>query len=105
MFKTTFIAGIVSAMAITAAYAEENKSFGCTEAHLKQMDTLAAQFTGEKKQAIEKHLQMSKDAFAKGDTEGCLQHMQEAQLVMGISESNNADAAEGAAGSEQSGAH
>ena len=104
MFKTTFIAGVLSAMVITAAYAAESKSLGCTEAHFKQMDTLAAQFTGEKQQVVEKHLQMSKDAFAKGDTEGCLQHMQEAQLVIGISELGNGDAAEGANG-EKSGAH
>ena len=84
MFKTILIAGVVSAMALAAtAYAAQDESLECTEAHFKQMDTIAAQLTGDRKQAAEKHLQMSKDAFAKGDSQGCLQHMQEAHLAMG----------------------
>jgi hypothetical protein len=72
------------------------------------MDTIAAQLTGDRKQAAEKHLQMSKDAFAKGDTQGCLQHMQETHLAMGLSESGKTGktgAAEGATGGGTSGSY
>jgi hypothetical protein len=52
---------------------------------MAQMDAQVAKMTdATKKKAAQEHLQASKDAMKKGDTAGCIKHMEEAHKSMGI---------------------
>ena len=59
---------------------------GCTDAHMAQMDSMIAKMSdAAKKMEATSHLHMSKAAIKKGDTAGCMKHMQEAHKVIGLS--------------------
>jgi hypothetical protein len=83
MFKTSALAAALVAIAVLSpAYAAENL---CTDAHMKQMDDLIAKMTNAtKKKEATTHLDISKAAMKKGDTEGCMRHMQKAHKAMGM---------------------
>ena len=52
---------------------------------MKQMDDMIAKMTdAAKKEEATSHLDMSKAAMKKGDTAGCMKHMQEAHKAMGL---------------------
>ena len=52
---------------------------------MKQMDDMIAKMTdAAKKGQATSHLDMSKAAMKKGDTAGCMKHMQEAHKAMGL---------------------
>jgi hypothetical protein len=57
----------------------------CNEAHMKQMDGMIAKMTdAAKKKEATTALDMSKAAMKKGDTAGCMKHMDEAHKAMGM---------------------
>jgi hypothetical protein len=57
----------------------------CNDAHMKQMDEMIAKMTdAAKKKEATTHLDMSKAAMKKGDTAGCMKHMNEAHKAMGM---------------------
>jgi hypothetical protein len=83
MFKKSSMAALVAAIAaFSPAYAAQNL---CTDAHMAQMDGLSAKMTdATKKKEATMHLDMSKAAMKKGDTAGCMKHMDEAHKAMGM---------------------
>ena len=57
----------------------------CNDAHMKQMDGMIAEMTdAAKKKEATTALDMSKAAMKKGDTAGCMKHMNEAHKAMGM---------------------
>ena len=51
---------------------------------MKQMDGMIAKMTDAKKKEATTALDMSKAAMKKGDTAGCMKHMDEAHKAMGM---------------------
>ncbi len=83
MLKTLLIAAFTAALVLSPAYAGASKE--CTDEHMKQMDDMIAKMTdAAKKKEATSHLDMSKAAMNKGDTAGCMKHMQEAHKAMGL---------------------
>jgi hypothetical protein len=83
MLKTLLIAASTAVLVLTPAYAGASKE--CTDEHMKQMDDMIAKMTdAAKKEEATSHLDMSKAAMKKGDTAGCMKHMQEAHKAMGL---------------------
>jgi hypothetical protein len=83
MLKTLLIAASTAALVLSSAYAGASKE--CTDEHMKQMDDMIAKMTdAAKKKEATSHLDMSKAAMNKGDTAGCMKHMQEAHKAMGL---------------------
>ena len=83
MLKTLLIAASTAALVLTPAYAGASKE--CTDEHMKQMDDMISKMTdAAKKEEATSHLDMSKAAMKKGDTAGCMKHMQEAHKAMGL---------------------
>ena len=83
MLKTLLLAACTAALVLTPAYAGASKE--CTDEHMKQMDNMIAKMTdAAKKEEATSHLDMSKAAMKKGDTAGCMKHMQEAHKAMGL---------------------
>jgi len=57
----------------------------CNDAHMKQMDDMIAKMTdATKKKEATTALDLSKAAMKKGDTAGCMKHMNEAHKAMGL---------------------
>jgi hypothetical protein len=84
MHKVPLLVAFVAVMTFGPAYGQGNKDW-CTDAHMAQMDAQVAKMTdATKKKAAQEHLQASKDAMKKGDTAGCIKHMEEAHKSMGI---------------------
>jgi hypothetical protein len=82
MFKTSALAALVAITALSPAYAAQDL---CNDAHMKQMDDMIAKMTdATKKKEATMHLDMSKAAMKKGDTAGCMKHMDEAHKAMGM---------------------
>ena len=83
MLKTLLIAASTAALVLTPAYAGASKE--CTDEHMKQMDDMIAKMTdaAKMKEAMTA-LDMSKAAMKKGDTAGCMKHMDEAHKAMGM---------------------
>ena len=80
----SIIATFVAVIAMSPAYGQDDKHW-CTDAHMQQMDAEVAKMTDEaKKKSAMEHLQASKDAMDKGDTAGCVQHMEQAHKDMGL---------------------
>ena len=82
MFKTSLVIAFLAGMALSPAYAAQDV---CNDAHMKKMDDMIAKMTdaGKKKEATAV-LDMSKAAMKKGDTAGCMKHMEEAHKAMGL---------------------
>jgi hypothetical protein len=76
----------LSALAWTPAYAEDDKAkTWCTDAHMQEMSSsIAAMTDADKQKEAQSHLDMSKDAMQKGDSAGCVQHMEETHKAMGL---------------------
>ena len=84
MKGTSIVLAVLAAMAIAPAFAQDHKDW-CTDAHMKQMDADVAKMTDAKMQTSAKmHLDESKAAMKKNDTEGCIKHMEEAHKAMGM---------------------
>jgi hypothetical protein len=72
----------LAGMALSPAYAAKDL---CNDAHMKQMDGMIAKMTdASKKREATAALDMSKAAMKKGDTAGCMKHMEEAHKAMGL---------------------
>ena len=81
MLKTLPVATFVALLSVTPAYAADL----CNDAHMKQMDGMIAKMTdAAKKKEATTALDMSKAAMKKGDTAGCMKHMDEAHKAMGM---------------------
>jgi len=75
MLKTSLMAAFMVVLAIGPAYAAQDL---CNDAHMKQMDGMIAKMTdAAKKKEATTALDMSKAAMKKGDTAGCMKHMEE----------------------------
>jgi hypothetical protein len=82
MIKTSLLAAFLSILAFPPAYAAQDL---CNDAHMKQMDGMIAKMTdAAKKKEATTALDMSKAAMKKGDTAGCMKHMEEAHKAMGL---------------------
>ena len=83
MVKALLMAACTAALVLSPAFAGASKE--CTDEHMKQMDSMIAKMAdaAKKKEAIS-HLDMSKAAMKKGDTAGCMKHMQETHKAMGL---------------------
>jgi hypothetical protein len=82
MLKTSVLAAFLAIVALSPAYAAQDL---CNEAHMKQMDDMIAKMTdATKKKEATTALDMSKAAMKKGDTAGCMKHMDEAHKAMGM---------------------
>ena len=82
MLKTSVSAALLAIAALSPAYAAQDL---CNEAHMKQMDGMIAKMTdATKKKEATTALDMSKAAMKKGDTAGCMKHMDEAHKAMGL---------------------
>ena len=82
MLKTSVLAAFLAIVALSPAYAAQDL---CNEAHMKQMDDMIAKMTdATKKKEATTALDMSKAAMTKGDTAGCMKHMDEAHKAMGL---------------------
>jgi hypothetical protein len=83
MRKTTRLATFIAVTALFPAYA--GAADLCNDAHMKQMDGMIAKMTdAAKKKVATTALDMSKAAMKKGDTAGCMKHMDEAHKAMGM---------------------
>jgi hypothetical protein len=82
----TLIVAFGALMALTPAYGQADKEYHwCTDTHMQQMDRDVAKMTdAAKKKSATEHLQQSKDAMKKGDTDGCIKHMEAAHKDMGL---------------------
>jgi hypothetical protein len=82
MLKMSLMAAFMVVLAIAPAYAAQDL---CNDAHMKQMDGMIAKITdASKKKEATAALDMSKAAMKKGDTAGCMKHMEEAHKAMGL---------------------
>ena len=82
MLKTSVSAALLAIAALSPAYAAQDL---CNEAHMKQMDGMITKMTdATKKKEAATALDMSKAAMKKGDTAGCMKHMDEAHKAMGL---------------------
>jgi hypothetical protein len=82
MLKTSVLAAFLAVIALSPAYAAQDL---CNDAHMKQMDDMIAKMTdATKKKEATTALDMSKAAMKKGDTAGCMKHMNEAHKAMGM---------------------
>src|SRR6478752_9034590 len=82
MPKAISIAAFVTMMALAPAYSAETPK-ECTDAHMKQMDTMIAKMTdATKKKEATTALDMSKAEMKKGNMEGCMKYMKEAHTAM-----------------------
>jgi hypothetical protein len=82
MFKTSVFAAFLTILALSPAYAAQDL---CNDAHMKQMDDMIAKMTDTtKKKEATTALDVSKAAMKKGDTAGCMKHMEEAHKAMGL---------------------
>ena len=82
MFKTSALAAFLAILALSPAYAAQDL---CNDTHMKQMDDMIAKMTdATKKKEATTALDMSKAAMMKGDTAGCMKHMEEAHKAMGL---------------------
>ena len=86
MRKTAWTIALLSALAWTPAYAQDDKAKDwCTDAHMQEMDSSISAMTDAAKQKEAKsHLDMSREAMQKGDMPGCVQHMKETHKAMGL---------------------
>jgi hypothetical protein len=76
LLKTSFVAALMVVLAIGLVYAAQDL---CDDAHMKQMDDMIAKMTdAAKKKEATTALDLSKAAMKKGDTAGCMKHMEEA---------------------------
>jgi hypothetical protein len=75
------LAAALAAVIAGPAYAQDL----CNDAHMKQMDKMVADMTDAMKQKeAMAALDQSKAAMQKGDTAGCMQHMNAAHKAMGM---------------------
>ena len=75
MLKLSLMAAFMVVLAIGPAYAAPDL---CNDAHMKQMDDMIAKMTDTAKmKEATTALDMSKAAMKKGDTTGCMKHMEE----------------------------
>ena len=82
MLKMSVLATFLAILALSPAFAAQDL---CNEAHMKQMDGMIAKMTdATKKKEAATALDMSKAAMKKGDTAGCMKHMDEAHKAMGL---------------------
>jgi hypothetical protein len=82
MFKTSVLAAFLAIAALSPAYSAQDL---CNDAHMKQMDDMIAKMTdAAKKKEATTALDMSKGAMKKGDTAGCMKHMEDAHKAMGL---------------------
>ena len=82
MLKMSVLATFLAILALSPAFAAQDL---CNEAHMKQMDGMIAKMTDDTKQKeATTALDMSKAAMKKGDTAGCMKHMDEAHKAMGL---------------------
>ena len=82
MLKASFVAVFLTTMAFSPAFAAQDL---CNDAHMKQMDDMIAKMTdAAKKKEATMHLDMSKAEMKKGNTAGCMEHMNEAHKAMGM---------------------
>jgi hypothetical protein len=82
MFKASIVTAFLAVMAFSPAYAAQDL---CNDAHMKKMDDMIAKMTdASKKKEATAALDMSKAAMKKGDTAGCMKHMDEAHKAMGL---------------------
>jgi hypothetical protein len=83
MFKAARLVTFIAVTALLPAYA--GAADLCNDAHMKQMDGMIAKMTdAAKKKEATTALDMSKAAMKKGDTAGCMKHMDEAHKAMGL---------------------
>jgi hypothetical protein len=84
MLRVTVLAVSAALIALAPAYGQDKEAW-CTDAHMKQMDADIDKMTDAKMQESAKmHLDQSKAAMKKKDTEGCIKHMEEAHKAMGL---------------------
>jgi hypothetical protein len=82
MLKASFVAAFLTTMTFSPAFAAQDL---CNDAHMKQMDDMIAKMTdAAKKKEATMHLDMSKAEMKKGNTAGCMEHMNEAHKAMGM---------------------
>ena len=81
MLKMSVLATFLAILALSPAFAAQDL---CNEAHMKQMDGMIAKMTDATKQKEATTADMSKAAMKKGDTAGCMKHMDEAHKAMGL---------------------
>jgi hypothetical protein len=83
MLTKLLAAAVITATTLWTALAAAQDL--CNDAHMKQMDEMIAKMTdAAKKKEATTHLDMSKAAMKKGDTAGCMKHMNEAHKAMGM---------------------
>jgi hypothetical protein len=82
MFKTSVLAAFLAIAALSPANSAQDL---CNNAHMKKMDDMIAKMTdAAKKKEATTALDMSKAAMKKGDTAGCMKHMEDAHKAMGL---------------------
>ena len=82
MLKTSVLGAFLAVVALSPAYAAQDL---CNDAHMNQMDDMITKMTdAAKKKEATTALDMSKAAMKKGDTAGCMKHMDEAHKAMGL---------------------
>jgi hypothetical protein len=83
MFTRLFVAGFITVTTFSTAFAGAQDL--CNDAHMKKMDEMIAKMTdAAKKKEATTHLEMSKAEMKKGNTAGCMKHMNEAHKAMGM---------------------
>jgi hypothetical protein len=83
MFPKLVAAAFITAIVFSTHFAGAQDL--CNDAHMKQMDDMIAKMTdAAKKKEATTALDMSKAAMKKGDTAGCMKHMNEAHKAMGM---------------------
>jgi hypothetical protein len=82
MLKTSVLA---AAFLVVLVFSPAHAQNLCNDAHMKKMDDMIAKMTdASKKKEATAALDMSKAAMKKGDTAGCMKHMEEAHKAMGL---------------------
>ena len=83
MFTRLLVATFITTAICSVAFAGAQDL--CTDAHMKKMDEMIAKMTdAAKKKEATTHLEMSKAEMKKGNTAGCMRHMNEAHKAMGM---------------------
>ncbi len=84
VYRGPVLAVCLALIALAPAYGADKKAW-CTDDHMKQMDADVAKMTDAKMQKSAKmHLDESKAAMKKNDTDSCIKHMEEAHKAMGM---------------------
>jgi hypothetical protein len=90
MLKVLSMVAAVAVLSFSPAYAASDectdaRMLSATDAHMKKMNQMIAEVTdAAKEREATMHLDMSKAEMKKGNTAGCMEHMEETHKAMGL---------------------